>query len=65
MGFPGGSLKKMMMVKEENERLKMEVGGYRFRVEELVVFLNQREEKGVWLMLEAAEDYCLSLPVES
>lgn len=53
MGFPG-SLKNMM-VKEENERLKMEVG-YRIRMEEPVVFLNLSEEKGIWLMLAAAEE---------
>lgn len=54
MEFPG-SLKNMMVKEENDGRLKMEVG-YQIRMEEPVVFLNLWEEKGIWLMLAAAEE---------
>ena len=60
MGFQG-KLKKMMVKEEEETERRLD---YRSRLGDLVVILNQQEEKGIRLMLEAAED-CLSLPVEN
>lgn len=52
-----------MMVTEAIGRLEMEEG-YRIRLAEPVVFLNSWEEKGIWWILEAAEN-CLRLPGEN